>query len=140
MDQDLEGIPTADLVEVYRKIRDAVHAKEEQHKSEMAVLQKQLDSVSKALLDVCNGLNADSIKTPHGTISRRVSERYWTTDWESMHKFIKENDAVFLLEQRIHNGNMKQFLADNPDMLPVGLQCDRKYVLHVRKPTGKKED
>jgi hypothetical protein len=140
MSQSLEEVPVGDLVRVYRKIRDAVQEKEEQHKAEIEALQGQLDAVSKALLKVCNDQNADSIKTPNGTISRRVAERYWTTDWESMHNFIKEKDAVFLLEQRIHNGNMKQFLAENPDMLPVGLQCDRKYVLHVRKPTGKKED
>jgi hypothetical protein len=30
-----------------------------------------------------------------------------------MYQFIKEHDAPFLLEQRIHNGNLKQFLADN---------------------------
>jgi len=96
--------------------------------------------VGNAILATCNAQNMDSIRTPEGTVSRRVSSRYWTTDWESMYKFIKENDIPFLLEQRIHNGNMKQFLEENPDSLPIGLQCDRKYVLHVRKPTGKKED
>ena len=37
----------------------------------------------------------------------------------------------------IHNGNMKQFLEENPDMLPIGLQADRKFVIQVRKPTSK---
>ena len=54
-----------------------------------------------------------------------------------MHKFMKENDALHLLEQRIHNGNMKQFLEDNPDKSPMGLQADRRYTVSVRKPTSK---
>jgi hypothetical protein len=54
-----------------------------------------------------------------------------------MYEFIRENDAMHLLEQRIHNGNMKQFLSENPDELPVGLQADSKYVVRVRKPTAK---
>jgi len=127
-------------VRAYRKLRDAVQDKEETFKAEVAALKDKLDIISNAILATCNAQNIDSIKTPEGTVSRRVSARYWTNDWGSMYEFIKENDSPFLLEQRIHNGNMKQYLEENPDALPVGLQCDRKYVLHVRKPTGKKDD
>mgnify|MGYP001594526977 CR=1 FL=1 len=48
-----------------------------------------------------------------------------------------ENNACHLLEQRLHNANMKEFLAENPDKLPAGLQADSKYKITVRKPTGK---
>jgi len=54
-----------------------------------------------------------------------------------MYKFIAENDVPFILEKRIHNGNMKQFLEENPDALPIGLQVDNKYVIQVRKPSEK---
>lgn len=134
---DETDIPIDKLVSVYLKIRTAVQEKEEQHKAEIEELKGQLDAVSQKLLSICNSQNADSIRTSAGTISRRISSRYWTTDWESMYNFIREHDAPFLLEQRIHNGNMKQFLEDNPDAVPAGLQADRKYVIQVRKPTSK---
>jgi hypothetical protein len=140
MSKELSDIPLSDLVRTYRKVRDVVQEKEEAFKADIQNLRDQMETVGNAILATCNAQNMDSIRTPEGTVSRRVSSRYWTTDWESMYKFIKENDIPFLLEQRIHNGNMKQFLEENPDSLPIGLQCDRKYVLHVRKPTGKKED
>jgi hypothetical protein len=54
-----------------------------------------------------------------------------------MYSFIEKHNAPFLLEKRLHNGNVKQFLEENPDALPVGLQVDNKYVVHVRKPTEK---
>jgi hypothetical protein len=54
-----------------------------------------------------------------------------------MYRFIGENDAPFLLEQRIHNTNMRQFLEDNPEKFPAGLQNERKYAVQVRKPTAK---
>jgi len=126
-----------DLVSVYRKIRGVIDEAEEQHKEAITALKDQLDIVGNKLLEVCNEQNADSIKTPSGTISRRINARYWTSDWETMYRFIKENDAPQLLEQRIHNGNMKQFLQDNPEAFPAGLQCDRKYIVQVRKPTNK---
>jgi hypothetical protein len=126
-----------ELVLAYRKIRDVINAKEETHKEEITDLKAQQDVLSAALLDLCNEQNLDSIRTPAGTVTRTVSTRYWTNDWESMYDFIRENEAMHLLEQRIHNGNMKQFLSENPDDLPVGLQADTKYVVRVRKPTAK---
>lgn len=134
---EIKDLPVDQLVLIYRKIRDEVEAREEAFKNEIGALKEQLETVGSALLDICNQQNADSIKTQNGTISRRISQRYWTTDWETLYRFIKENDAPFLLEQRIHNGNMKQFLEENPEAFPAGLQCDRKYAVTVRKPTSK---
>ncbi len=130
-------LPINELVSVYLKIRTAIQQKEEQHKQEIEALKQELDAITAPLLDLCNTENVDSIRTPVGTVSRRINSRYWTTDWGSMYEFIKNHDAPFLLEQRIHNGNMKQFLEENPDVVPAGLQADRKYVIQVRKPTAK---
>jgi hypothetical protein len=129
--------PADKLVPVYIKIRDAIREKEHQHKEEMATLKEQLEAVSQALLEICDENGQDGFRTPYGTVTRKVTSRYWTSDWEAMYKMIKEHDAPYLLEQRIHNGNLKQFLEENPDVLPVGLQADRKYTVQVRKPTGK---
>jgi hypothetical protein len=125
------------LVSVYLKLRDAIQEKEEQHKQELQELQSEFDVVSGVLLSHCTTQNIDSIKTPVGTISRRISTRYWTSDWDSMYQFINEHDAPFLLEQRIHGSNMREFLENNPDAFPVGMQAERKYTVQVRKPTKK---
>jgi hypothetical protein len=126
-----------ELVAVYVKIRSAIQEKEEQHKAEIESLKEQMELVSAQMLEICQEQNIDSIRTPAGTLSRRVSSRYWTNDWDSLYSFIQENDAPFLLEKRIHNGNMQQFLEEYPDRFPPGLQNDRKYVVQVRKPSSK---
>jgi hypothetical protein len=125
------------LVAIYIQMRNAIKAKEAEHEAEIAALKEDFDTISAKLLELCNEQNADSIKTAAGTVSRRVSSRYWTSDWESMHRFILEHEAPFLLEQRIHNGNMRQFLDENPEDFPMGLQADNKFVIQVRKPTAK---
>lgn len=137
--QDVKDLSADALVGVYRGLRESISEQEEAFKQEIGRLKEKLEVVSNAILDICNAQNADGIKTANGTVTRRVVQRYWTTDWESMYKFIKEVDAPYLLEQRIHNTNMKQYLEDNPDTLPVGLQIDRKYAITVRKPTATKE-
>jgi hypothetical protein len=121
------------LVGVYLKIRTAIQDKDQEIKK----LKEQQDKVSDELLKLCESQEADGLKTPSGTVSRRVTSTYWTSDWEQMYVFIKEHDAPQLLEKRIHNGNMKEFLADNPDVVPEGLQAKTRYTISVRKPPKK---
>ena len=124
-------------VKVYLNIRNAIDEMEERHKTELKELKDQFELVGNYLLDFCNSQNLDSVKTPAGTISRRVTSRYWTSDWDSMYRVIAEHNAPYLLEQRIHQGNMKQFIEENPEAFPPGLNSDSKYTVQVRKPTSK---
>lgn len=134
---DLKDVPADKLVSIYRKIRGAIDEKEAAHKEEIGALKEHLDLVSGEILRICNEQNLDSLRTPSGTVTRRTVTRYWTNDWEAMYQFIKEQDAPYLLEQRIHNTNMRQFIEENPDSLPMGLNADTKYAITVRKPTNK---
>lgn len=125
---------TADkLISAYIKLRNARQKLTQDFESADAELKTKQDKVSEMLLEICKEMGADSIKTQFGTASRRLSIRYKTTDWDSMYKFIKEHDAYHLLEQRIHQTNMKNLLEENPEMVPMGLSSDSEYVISVRK-------
>ena len=124
-------------VKVYLNIRNAIEEMEERHKAELKELKDQFELVGNYLLEFCNSQNLDSVKTPAGTISRRVNSRYWTSDWDSMYRVIAEHNAPYLLEQRIHQGNMKQFIEEHPEAFPPGLNSDSKYTVQVRKPNSK---
>lgn len=133
----MSDVSVEKLVAAYRKLRAAISDEETAHEERVAPLKEKLELVSTALLEFCNEQNVESIRTAAGTVSRRVQTRYWSTDWDRFYQFVGENEAYHLLEKRIHNGNMKQFLEENPDVLPVGLQADNKYVVYVRKPSEK---
>jgi predicted secreted Zn-dependent protease len=129
--------PVERIVAEYVTLRDTISEKEEKHKEEIAVLRAQLEGLSAALLEVCAEQNIDSMRTPAGTASRRVLSRYWTSDWEAMYQFISENKVPWLLEKRINNNLMQQFLGDMPDLTPPGLQADRKFIISVRRPSAR---
>jgi hypothetical protein len=129
----MEDFTTDKLAEVYIKIRDKRAELKEQYEAQDEGLKAQQELLAEKMLDICRDNNADSIKTPAGTIIRKVDTRYWTTDWDSMYQFIEEHDAYPLLEKRIHQTNLKQFLEENPELLPAGLQADRKYTVVVRR-------
>jgi hypothetical protein len=125
------------MVSAYRKIREAKQEKDTAYKAEVAELNDQLETITARLLELFNEQGVESIRTASGTVTRRSITRYWTSDWGSMYEFIKDNDAPYLLEQRINGTNMRQFLDENPDAVPMGLNSDTRYAVTVRKPTSK---
>lgn len=108
------------LTKVYVKIRE----KRKELAKQDEELKEQLDLISNELLSLCDAQGATTIRTEFGTISRRQNKNYWSSDWEAMYQFIKDNNAFPLLQQRIHNNNMIQFLEENPDLHPPGLQAE----------------
>ena len=88
----------------------------------------------------CRTLNVTSIKTNVGTLTRKLKTRYWTSDWPQMYKFMKENDALELVEKRIQQSNIKQFISDNPELSPPGLQSTSEYTVSILKNRSRKED
>lgn len=127
---EVEDAATVDkLTKVYVKIRDKRRELEEKDKE----LKAQLDMISDKILEICMKQGTFTLRTEFGTVSRRLNKHYWTSDWSSFGKFIKEHDAFSLLQQRINNANMAQFLEENPDLHPPGLNADVKQTIVITK-------
>jgi hypothetical protein len=121
------------LTKIYIKVRDArAELKAEFDKAD-AELKQQLETVKGALLDYCKKEGVDSVRTKEGMFYRTVKVRYWTNDWESMNRFIMEHGIPEFYEKRLNQTTVKQFLEENPDVLPPGLNVDSEYVVTVRK-------
>jgi hypothetical protein len=129
-----EEFSTDDLVAAYVAIRDQKQDIKRQMELQVKELDEQLDEISKALLEICESNQAESIRTSNGTVSRTVKTDYWTSDWDSMYRFIKEHEAFNLLHKRINQTSMKQFLEENPDIHPEGLNVNREYEIRVTRP------
>jgi hypothetical protein len=121
------------LVKVYIKIRDAKDALVREHKEKLAKLQADMDAIEQELLALCKTTGQDGGKTPVGTFTRSVETRYWTSDWDKMYEFIKTHGAPDLLERRISQSAMKDFLKSNPEAMPEGLNLDSRYSITVRR-------
>lgn len=126
-------IPVDKLARVYIKIRDAKSELKAEFEKKEKELQAQMDEIEHQLLEVCRRMGVDSLRTPNGTVMRSVSTRYWTQDWSSMHEFIKENDALYLLEKRISQKAMQEYLEENPDKHPPGMSSNSEYKITVRR-------
>jgi len=126
--------PTPDaLTRTYIKIRDKRAELKAAFEEQDTVLEAQINAIKSELLDYCKSQNIDSVRTQAGTFYRTIKTRYWTNDWDSMNKFILEHEVPQFYEKRLNQTVMKQFLEENPDVLPPGLNVDSEYVITVRK-------
>ena len=130
---EISGVPLEQLTATYIKIRDARSDLKRKYEQADEELENQLKLIESEMLEICKAVDASSIKTNAGTVIRSVKSRYWTNDWDSMYRFIKEHDAYALLEKRLHQSHMKQFLEENPEIEPAGLNVEREYTVVVRR-------
>ena len=126
-------VPVDSIVDTYIRIRDAKDMLTNKYKAEVAELEEQMAVLKHKLLDLSKETGITSFSTPNATAYRTVKNRYWTNDWESFYGFMQEHAAMGLLEKRIHQANMKEFVDQNPDLHPPGLNVDSEYEITIRR-------
>ena len=136
VETESETIPLDRLAKIYRKIRAEITTLTQEYDSKIETLKAQQDEIKNAMKDMMKAMGVTSVRTEQGTVVLSVSTRYSTQDWDSFKKFVVEHDAVDLLEKRIAQTNMNQFLEENPGLVPPGLNSTSEYDISVRKPTN----
>jgi len=130
----MNDINTEELVTAYLNIRGQREKLLREYEEADGQLKQDMKQIEAVLLDVCNTVNADSIKTAHGTVMRRLNEKFFCTDWDNFYKFVLANDAPHLLEKRVSQGNFREFMGEHSgDGLPPGINVMREYAVSVRK-------
>ena len=124
------------LSDAYMKIRLERDQLKLAYEADDAVLSEALSGIENQILEIMNTTNADSISTRGATVIRSVRKRYNPNNWDAVYSMIAKHDAYGLLEKRIHNGNMKDFLEQHPDEYPAGLNVDSRYAVVVRRKSS----
>ena len=128
-------IPMDKLARVYRKMQTKIQQMTTVYETEVEGLKAQQEVVKTALKDQMLALGVKSVNTAEGTVILSTKTRYSTQDWDAFKEFMKEHDALDLLEKRIAQTNMATFLQENPTLVPPGLNSNSEYAISVRKPT-----
>jgi hypothetical protein len=135
--EEIEDTKLDELVKVYLTIRSAREKMKAEWEVEDRALEDEMKVLEQNFMVTCNESNAKSIRTNNGTVIRKLNERFTVADGESFRKFVLENEAVDLLEARIHQGNFKEFIKERAaDGLPPGVNVMREFTITVRKPSN----
>jgi hypothetical protein len=123
------------LVAIHRKMESAMA----EYQAKIDEIEEQRQEVRNTILEMMKDQKLESVRTDHGTVTKGVKDRYWSNDWAALHQYIIEHGAVGLLQQRIHETNMRDWIAAHPNDFPPSLNIDREYGITIRKPSTKKE-
>jgi hypothetical protein len=122
-----------DLSAQYIRLRQKREILKERFTAEDGELEKAMAEIETQLLDTLNASNSNSMSTNTAVIIRTVRKRYMPTNWNAVYELIQRHGAFGLLEKRVHNGNMKDFLEEHPDEYPAGMNVDSRYAVTVRR-------
>ena len=126
-------VPIEKIVATYIKMRDTKDALYKEYTAKASEIEEQMASLKHKLIEISKETGVTSFSTPYGVAYRTVKNRYWTNDWESFYSFMREHGTMELLEKRIHQTNMKEFLENKPDVHPPGLNIDSEYEITIRR-------
>ena len=121
------------LAKTYLRIRAERSMLSAKYKEEDGNLIRQMDTIKQAMLDHCEAHNVESVRTSEGLFFRSTKKKYWVSEWDAMHRLIVEENAPQLLDKRINQANMREFLEENPDLKPEGLEIEEEVTISVRK-------
>ena len=126
-------VPIEKIVATYIKMRDTKDALYKEYTAKASEIEEQMAILKHKLIEISKETGVTSFSTPYGVAYRTVKSRYWTNDWDSFYSFMREHGRMELLEKRIHQSNMKEFLENNPDAHPPGLNIDSEYEITIRR-------
>ena len=122
------------LVATYIKIRDARAAASSAHKKRDAELKEQLDLINNALLakaheDGVTGFTVKGVGTTYIDVDLQCSG----ADWGVFYTWMKENDALDMLERRIKSTSVKAYMDAHEGAVPPGINTFSQQVMKIRK-------
>ena len=130
------AVKLEELVKAYIAIRNKRDANAREFNAKDSELKAELAQLDQVMLSSCNEIEADSIKTNSGTIIKTTKENFVCGDWDNFKQYVMQNDAIELLQQRIHQTNFKEFLSNRTDEgLPPGISSMKEFQIVVRKPS-----
>ena len=130
------AVKLEELVKAYIAIRNKRDANAREFNAKDAELKAELAQLDQVMLNSCNEIDADSIKTSSGTIIKTMKENFVCGDWDNFKQYVMQNDAIELLQQRLQQTNFKEFLSNRTDEgLPPGISSMKEFQIVVRKPS-----
>ena len=125
------------LVKAYRALRDKRSELKAAFEEQDKVLAGKQEKIQGVLLQLCNENDITSVKTKEGTFFRKKRVNYCCSDWDSFYKWLVEKNIPEILQKRISQKNLEEYLGENDD-IPIGLQSNAVYTITVQKPRGQK--
>ncbi len=120
------------VTEEYVAMRDLRAANKKAYDTEDARIKEQMRKREIWLMEAMSAIDAEALRTEHGTAYIQTKNRFNCGDWPGYWQFIKENDRFDLLEKRPAQGPLGKMLEEGED-LPPGINTYSERTVTVRR-------
>lgn len=130
----MSDLPNMDvLAKAYLKMRMKKQEITKELEEKVGAIDADMKEVTAMMREVLQATGGTSLKTAHGTVYLTRKDKYYPMDWEAFGNWVVAKGEISLLEKRVAQSNMKQWMEDNPTDPPPGLQCESEITVTVRK-------
>ena len=122
------------LTKVYLKMTAKRTELKSAFDAEYNLLTQERDKVKQALLNYCKENNVDSLKLQKVCFTVQLSRVIGRVIGNPCTNLYLRTRVPEFFDKRLNQKNVRQYLEENPDKLPKGLNSDSSYTLSVRRP------
>jgi len=129
----MSTIEVGRLIKAYVSCRDALNDRrrdfkviEDKYKSDMEVFANKL-------MELAKEMGVDSFKSEYGTAFKKVTDYVSVADWDLFSKFVIDNDMTQMLPKNANKTAVKEYMTENNNQLPPGIEYGSKVEMQVRR-------
>jgi len=121
------------LVYAYVKCRDHLAEERKTFKAIEVAHKKDMAAFAQQIMALADEHKVESFKTAHGTAYKSTKDFINVRNWDLTLDFILENDLKHLLTKNVTKAAVKEFMAENNNELPPGLEYRTLVEINVRR-------
>lgn len=121
------------IVGAYIKMRDDLDAERKKFKELEKDRKAQMAKVEDHILKLCYDQGVESFATKHGTAFKKKKDFISVKNWDAALDFILTNDLRHMLTKSVAKAAAKEFMEENNNQLPPGLEYGAVTEIGIRR-------
>ena len=121
---------------LYVALRDKITETKKRHDDELKPLKEGLDRLSGMLLDHLNTINADSVRTSSGTVTRSRKDSASVADMEAFWAFVEASGDLDFVDRKANVSAVRDYMQETGNPVP-GINFTSVLNVGVRRATNK---
>ena len=127
---------TEKAIASYLKIKGEIDAQRTAFKERESAAKAKMDELASFVSKQIG--SANSINTNHGTAFRKTKDFVAVKDWEIALPWIISSNNTQLLNKAAGKDAVKEYMRENENALPPGIDYGTKLELYINNPVKKK--
>jgi hypothetical protein len=134
---NIKGMDVEKIVLLYVKTREKKSEVQRELDAKKSRFDQIMDRCEAVMLERATEQGVDGFKTQYGSTYTATTSKISIADDNAFFTFVKELGDLDFFERRVSSSHVAEWMKENGDVLPPGLNQFRERVMRVRKASEK---